>query len=120
MVRRLLAPRWLALHALAVVAFLVLVRLGLWQWHRAEALGRVQNYAYAVEWWLFAAFAVFLWVKTMVDTAEERPDQADGADETDAPAPAPVVPVVDDEDDPELAAYNRHLAALHARSLEQR
>lgn len=116
MLRRLLAPRWLALHALAVVAFVVLVRFGLWQWHRAEDTGRVQNYAYAVEWWLFAGFAVFLWVKIMIDQLEERPE----APEQPPAPPAPPPVVIDDEDDPELAAYNRHLAELHARSQEQR
>ena len=115
-VRRLLAPRMLALHALAAVAAYVLVRLGLWQWSTAETSGRVQNYAYAVEWWLFAAFAVFLWLKVLVDLDE----RASAPEEPPAPVPAPPLPVVvDDEDDPELAAYNRHLAELHARSQER-
>ncbi len=114
--RRLLAPRMLALHALAVVAVYVLVRLGLWQWSTAEVSGRVQNYAYAVEWWLFAGFAVFLWIKVLVDLSE-RPSEPD--DEP-APPPAPAPVVVDDEDDPELAAYNRHLAELHARCQDRR
>lgn len=117
MLRRLLSPRWLALHVLAFVAFAGLFRLGLWQWHRAEVTGRIQNYSYAVEWWLFTCFAVFLWVKSMVDSAEERTHPTAGGRPamTAAPLVAPAV-VVDDEDDPELAAYNRHLAALHARA----
>jgi len=112
--RRLVRPGWIALHLVALVGFVALVGLGRWQWQRAVELGRVQNYSYALEWWLFAAFAVFLWLKTMADTLEEA-TEAD--DEQPAPAPpAAVAPVVvDDEDDPELAAYNRHLAALHAR-----
>ena len=79
----------------------------------------MQNYSYAFEWWLFAAFAVFLWVKTMADSLE---DAAAPAEERTGPEPRPAVvraPVVDDDDDPELAAYNRHLAALHARSQAQ-
>ena len=111
--RRLVGPGWIALHLVALAGFVALVALGRWQWHRALELGRVQNYSYALEWWLFAAFAVFLWLKTMADTLEEA---AEADDEPPAPvAPAPVPAVVDDADDPELAAYNRHLAALHAR-----
>ena len=111
--RRLVGPGWIALHLVALAGFVALVGLGRWQWHRAVELGRVQNYSYALEWWLFAAFAVFLWLKTMADTLEEAAE-ADDEQPVSAP-PAPVAAVVDDEDDPELAAYNRHLAALHAR-----
>lgn len=111
--RRLVRPGWLALHLVALVGFVCLVGLGRWQWQRAVELGRVQNYSYALEWWLFAAFAVFLWLKTMADTLEEA---VETDDEPPSPAmPLPVAAAVDDEDDPELAAYNRHLAALHAR-----
>lgn len=117
--RRLLTPGWIVLHVIAVAAFVALVGLGRWQWERGSDLGRIQNYSYALEWWLFAGFAVFLWVKTMADTLEDR-DEDDAGDA--APAPEPVVAstvVDDDEDDPELAAYNRRLRELHAKSQEQ-
>lgn len=115
--RRLVSPGWIVLHLGALVGFLALVGLGRWQWQRAVELGRVQNYSYALEWWLFAAFAVFLWLKTMADSLEDAaapPDEEQVPAVTVAPAP-----VVDDEDDPELAAYNRHLAELHARHQAQ-
>ena len=112
MARRLLTPGWIVLHLVAVAAFVFLVQLGRWQWQRGVELDRIQNYSYAVEWWLFSAFAVFLWVKTMADSLEEREQQED---EAPAPAPQPVV-VVDDEDDPELAAYNARLRELHAKA----
>ena len=109
--RRLLTPGWLALHVLALAATAFMVGLGRWQWQRGAALDRLQNYSYAIEWWLFAAFAVFLWVKTMADSLEDRVEE-------DEPAPVVVVPPPspDEDDDPELAAYNAHLRALHARS----
>lgn len=110
MLRRLLTPGWLGLHAVAAVVLAVLVGLGRWQWHRALETSRFQNYSYAFEWWLFAAFAVFLWVKTMADTVEE-PGTEPEAEPVLARAP---LPVVADDDDPELAEYNRRLAALHA------
>lgn len=113
MLRRLLTPGWLALHLVAALVFVALVELGRWQWHRGLHTHHFQNYSYGIEWWLFAGFAVFLWVKMMMDTL-------DGAGEPPAratrpgPAPAPAPVVVDDEDDPALAEYNRRLAALHA------
>ena len=110
--RRLVSPGWVGLHLVALGGFVALVGLGRWQWQRAVELDRIQNYSYALEWWLFAAFAVFLWLKTMADTLEGAPD----SDVEPAPVrPAPVAAAVEDEGDPELAAYNRHLAALHAR-----
>ena len=113
--RRLLTPGWLALHVLALAATVSMVGLGRWQWQRGVALDRLQNYSYAVEWWLFAAFAVFLWVKTMVDALEDREEPDDVEVETPVAPPA-----VDEDDDPELAAYNAHLRALHARAQQDR
>jgi DNA-binding transcriptional regulator of glucitol operon len=114
-VRAFLTPRWLGLHALFLAAVLVLCRIGLWQWDKGGSDGRAwQHFGYAVQWWLFAAFAVFLWVKLVLDekdpeAAAERRRTADPTlpvvRQPQAPAPA------DDEDD-ELAAYNRHLAWL--------
>lgn len=118
MARRFLTPRWLGLHALLLVSLAVLFRIGLWQLHKARSQGDWQNYGYAVQWWLFGGFAVFLWVKLILDEidpgrVEARREQAEQARPTvlqpQAPAPS------DDEDD-ELAAYNRRLAELAERS----
>jgi DNA-binding transcriptional regulator of glucitol operon len=116
-VRAFLTPRWLGLHALLVVSVVVFARIGLWQWSKADSgVGSWQNYGYAVQWWLFAGFAVFLYVKLVLD--ELDPSQvSDGA----APNPLPPVvqpqaaPPADDEDD-ELAAYNRYLRSLQDRA----
>jgi DNA-binding transcriptional regulator of glucitol operon len=113
MLRRLLTPGWLALHVVALAGFLALVGLGRWQWHRALETHRFQNYSYAFEWWLFAAFAVFLWVKTMLDTLEEAAAPPEPAPVPVAPPPPPTQ--AEEDEDPELAAYNRRLAELHAR-----
>jgi hypothetical protein len=115
-VRRFLVPRWLGLHVLLVVSLVALVRVGLWQWDKAESgAGSWQNYGYALQWWLFAGFAVFLYVKLVLD--ELDPTRLEPAEPPDLP---PVVqrtapPPADDEDD-ELAAYNRYLRELHERS----
>ena len=124
MTRRLLAPRWLGLHLLTVVLMVVLVRIGLWQWGRGQDTGRIQNYSYGVEWWLFAAFTVFMWGKLVLD--EVRPEQVEQVASRRIPAsvspafvPLPdelpdAAAAVHDDDDGELAAYNRHLAWLNS------
>jgi len=109
---RLLTPRWWGRHALLVAAVLVLVRIGSWQWGKGDGDGRAwQHYGYAVQWWLFAGFAVFLWAKLVLDEldpgrVEARNQKADALPEVVQPqAPPPA-----EDDDDELAAYNRHLA----------
>jgi DNA-binding transcriptional regulator of glucitol operon len=121
-----LAPKWWLLHLFVVAAVLVMLRLGEWQWHRANsATGGLQNYAYALQWPVFAGFAVFLWVRTLVEESRRTEDSPPpgGRAAPEAPihrrrgvvvgvsAPAPAV---DADEDPELAAWNARLAALGA------
>ena len=114
MAARFLTPRWLGLHALTVVAVLVLARVGWWQWDKGGSDGRAwQHYGYAVQWWLFAGFAVFLWVKLVLDELDPGRVEARQAEDPSLPqvVQRSAPPPADDEDD-ELAAYNRHLAWL--------
>lgn len=127
--RRVLAPKWWGLHLGVLAAVLVMLRLGLWQWHRAEsASGGIQNYAYAFQWPLFAVLAIVLWVKTLQIEVRRDPN----AEEDDRPLPQRVdadivrqpgvvigittaaAPVPDQDEDPEVAAWNARLAALNA------
>ena len=115
MLRTWTAPRWLGRYVLTVAASLVLWRIGLWQWHKAHLHGSWVNYGYAIQWWLFAGFAVVLLVKVMLDEAD--PQRA--VDRQPPPLPVdrrPVAPPPAPEDDDDLAAYNRHLAWLHANA----
>jgi hypothetical protein len=131
----LLSPKWWGLHLFVVVLVLVFLRLGLWQWHRAQSpSGGIQNYAYAFQWPLFAVFGLVLWWKTLkIAVAGE-------ADETgEAPRPltrfaAPPLPEITiehrdgvrigitppqvpaDADDDEVHLYNAYLAKLNARA----
>jgi hypothetical protein len=130
----LLSPKWWGLHLLCLALVLVFLRLGLWQWHRAESpSGGIQNFAYAFQWPLFAGFGIVLWWKTL------RIEVMGQQDETgEAPRPltrfaAPPLPKVTiehrdgvrvgvttpvgayDEDDDEVNTYNAYLARLHAR-----
>ena len=123
MLRLLLTPRWLLRTAVAVVLAGVCVRLGIWQWDRAqESTGRGTNVAYAVEWFVFAAFVFFClwhWLKDSQRSPEEReallppptePLPHHSRRPSVARAPAP-----EEDDDPELAAYNAYLARLNQR-----
>jgi DNA-binding transcriptional regulator of glucitol operon len=112
-VRRLLAPKWLAWHALTIAVAVVFFRLGLWQWHRAVATNSPQNMGYALQWPVFALFAIAIWWRVARDAVRPPPDAAPRKPaRRPAPEPAPAVPVTDEED-PELAAYNRYLAELN-------
>ena len=89
----LLSPKWWGLHLLVLVLVLTFLRLGLWQWDRAQSpSGGIQNYAYAFQWPMFAVFGVVLWWKTL------RIEAAGENDETgEAPRPlsrfaAPALP----------------------------
>jgi DNA-binding transcriptional regulator of glucitol operon len=119
-VRRLLAPKWLAWHAFALVATYVMLRLGLWQWHRAHATHSPQNMGYALQWPAFALFGLAVWYRVCRDVVHPPEDAEPATKPTKparrpAPEPAPAVPVTDEED-PELAAYNRYLARLNEGS----
>ncbi len=112
-----------------MIAVLVMLRLGLWQWHRSQSgSGGIQNYAYAFQWPCFAVFAIVLWVKTIrleLSDDEDRQESRFGA----KPLPEPKIKRVAgvrigimttaepvDDDDPEVAEYNARLARMNARA----
>ena len=113
MLRLLLTPRWLVRHALLVAALVVCWFFGRWQLGRALDRDSVLNWSYAVEWFLFAGFAVLCWGWFLRDELRGEP--------TAEPEAYPsvqqrVAEQVTDEEDPELAAYNRMLAELHRKA----
>lgn len=114
MLRRLLTPRWILALLLTLLGAAVMVRLGMWQLGRGEKRHSLQNYSYAVEWVLFAAFAVFVFVKLLREDGQAAKDE-----EPAGPAPTVVVPprqLAEEPVDDELAAYNAYLAKLNERS----
>jgi cytochrome oxidase assembly protein ShyY1 len=112
--RRLLTPRWILGLLLTLVAAAVMVRLGMWQLDVAGHRHSLQNYSYAVEWVLFAAFTVFCFVKLLRDESRETDHENEEPEITSVVIPPPVAPVEEPQDD-ELAAYNAYLAQLNAK-----
>jgi DNA-binding transcriptional regulator of glucitol operon len=130
-VRRVFTPKWCLAHLVLVAAVLVMLRLGLWQWHRAESkTGGIQNYAYAMQWPLFAVFAIVVYVKTMIEDLrhdEESPrhaprqralppEQAGVMRQPGVRVGVRTGPNAIDDDDEETLAWNARLAALNAAS----
>jgi hypothetical protein len=121
----LIKPRWLAWHAFAVVAFIGMLWLGDWQFHRAIG-GNALSWAYTFEWPIFAVLGGIFWVKTILDewrgpdyiskkkaAAAAKSGSAAAAMSLPGSQPGGANPGSADEEDPELAAYNAYLAKLH-------
>jgi hypothetical protein len=108
-VRRFFRPGWLGLHLIAIVLIGIFLLAGWWQLTRAQG-GNLQSWAYVIEWPMFAIFVVAMWVRMVRD--ELRGETA-GESGTFMPEGAAPVVEIDDEDDEELAAYNRRLARLN-------
>jgi DNA-binding transcriptional regulator of glucitol operon len=133
--RSLLTPRWLLLHLLFIVVTIATGFLAVWQWDRAhDAGGSFQNLGYALQWPLFGAFTIFLWIRVArmdLDQQKEEgslaPDAVEDAElkspesveknaaRRNRPLVPPPAPPVDADEDPELAEYNRYLAELNDR-----
>ena len=118
--RFLVRPRWIGWHLLMVVSFAGMLWLGDWQFRRAVS-GNGLSWAYTFEWPLFAVFAVVFWARTIRDEFRIRRGEVPAGRTADAalPAGAGLPPSAaraqaDDEDDPELRAYNEYLARLNS------
>ena len=106
--RRFFTPGWIGLHSIAIVLIGVFMLAGWCQLSRAQG-GNLQSWAYVIEWPMFAIFVVVMWVRMVRD--ELRGES--GESEADVPESAAPAAEIDDEDDEELAAYNRRLARLN-------
>ena len=127
-------PAWIARHVLALVLVAGFLALGWWQFSRATG-GNSLSWGYTFEWPVFAAFVVFIWFREVQQERRAAAGAAEPEPTAERPAEQPVprqdapltvrrpvrVPVASaspDDDDPELAAYNRMLAELAARDRE--
>jgi len=140
-VRRYFTPRCIGMHVTLLILLPVFVWLTAWQFERATH-GNTLSWAYTFEWPLFAAYAIYVWWQLIHDEptvlqrrrlaarAGDAPpgpedevgwalhakgDRPDPLGPLEAPdAPGPDAPVDEEDEDPELAAYNRYLAELNA------
>lgn len=117
--RYLVSPKWWAGHLLVAALATGCVLLGLWQFDRAQAPGGTgQNLGYALQWPLFALFAVLGWARFL--WLEEHGPRRGPPKPAASPTPPPTPrPAQEDEPDDELAAYNAYLAQLAARDRQR-
>ena len=117
------APRWVLGHVIVLAIAVAMVLLGRWQLDVSNTKHfDLQNFGYALQWWAFTAFGLYMWWRIMRDHARASdPHQAPPA----ALEPAPVAyrrylmpqsrDVVrrgDASSDVMLTAYNSYLAGL--------
>ncbi|MFN2479198.1 MAG: hypothetical protein ABR615_08520 [Pseudonocardiaceae bacterium] len=119
-----LSRRWWVGHVLVVTFCAVFVRLGSWQWDRAQSpTGDWQNLGYALQWPLFAVVLIAAWARFLWLERHRGPETGSLEAETmlssATPSLAPPVPrrpahppIREDDPDDELAAYNAYLARL--------
>lgn len=124
-VRRIgLSPRWIGWGVVTLAAMVACILLGRWQLGRADESGSLQNWGYAVQWPLFAVFFGLLWWRMLrmelregasSQPGHEQPQLNASASDQRVPSPRRAEVLRAEQDDPELAAYNRFLAELAAR-----
>ncbi|MFD7658594.1 hypothetical protein ACFV4N_31855 [Actinosynnema sp. NPDC059797] len=118
----LITPKRTAIALVCVLSLIVCCGLAYWQWARfSQAGGTFQNLGYVFQWPLFGLFPAFMVWRIRKLDAQRKAEAAAGPPEEPVVEPVgrvvtvePVRRAHDDEDD-ELAAYNRMLAELHAR-----
>ena len=114
--------RRLGVVVVCVVSLAGCVGLAWWQWQRFESsTGSWQNLGYVLQWPLFGLFPAFMvWrLRKLRATAPAPPRQDMPEPEPWEPAPRSATTTGQDDDDPELAEYNRYLARLNARDTAQ-
>ena len=76
--RKFLRPGWIVGHLLVVLAALVCLRLGRWQWDRMHEGGTVQNLGYAILWPVFGAAFLYMWFRFLqLETLKDAEDDAE-------------------------------------------
>jgi DNA-binding transcriptional regulator of glucitol operon len=121
-------PGWVAFHLFTVASVITMILLGRWQLHVSERKHfNIQNFGYSIQWWAFAAFALFFWGRLLRDNARrlEQRDAPASAEPVAAEEPPVayrryVMPTAQQASDPVHAAYNDYLAGLAAKDAEER
>ena len=124
-------PGWIVFHLFVLAAAVTMVLLGRWQLDVSNSKHfSLQNFGYAIQWWLFTVFAFILWWRVMRDAAQRDATSASGVAGSTPAEPAQsadnkvayrryVMPTAPQPTtDPALAAYNDYLARLAAKDAE--
>ena len=99
----------------AIAAVLVVGFGAMCYWQVTRALsGNGLSWAYVFEWPLFAGYVAYMWWRLSHERAPGRAAAASLGPDT------AVADGTDDEEDEELAAYNRYLAALEESGRRKR
>jgi len=115
-------PEWwsrraVLLHLTALIVVPGCLALGWWQLSRALS-GNALSWAYTFEWPFFAGYGVYMWWKILHEQPGDPFESPSGSREDGARTAAS--PGRDDEqEDEELAAYNRYLAELNAQDQQR-
>jgi DNA-binding transcriptional regulator of glucitol operon len=117
----LITPRRLAIAGVSVLSLAVCLGLAWWQWQRFEsATGSWQNLGYVLQWPLFGLFPAFMfWRLRKLRSQPSVESHSAPPVEPDKPVTRQYVSQNEEDDDPELAAYNRMLAKLNARDQQE-
>ena len=124
-----LRPGWVIFHLLVIALAVTMILLGRWQLRVSESKHfSIQNFGYAIQWWLFTAFGLFLWWRVLRDAYRRRIASVETHETPAEPAPVDservayrryVMPSAPQRsDDPVHAAYNDYLARLAAQDAE--
>ena len=122
--RRLVStPTLRVLAVLGPLGIALCAVLGWWQLGRAFDGGDPQNYAYGLQWPVFGVFVAFMWWKLARDelSGDTRTPRRPAPPARPAGLPPRErPPVLIDEDDAEVVAWNRMLAERKARYSTER
>jgi hypothetical protein len=83
-----MSRRWIGWHLFCIALVVVLVSAGAWQWIVAmastgpdgESNVNIRNLVYAMQWWVFAIFGVWFWLRFLRDQRDADREEAAMAD----------------------------------------
>ena len=118
-----MSPEWwsrraVLLHLTALVVVPGCLALGWWQLSRALS-GNALSWAYTVEWPLFAGYGIFMWWKILHEQPGDLYEAAPGSSEDRVLGSEDGAGGDEEEEDEDLAAYNRYLAELNAQDQQK-
>lgn len=94
-----MSRRWIGWHVFCLFLVVVLTTSGVWQWNVAvsstgldgESNVNIRNLVYAMQWWVFAIFGVWFWLRFLRDQRDADREEAALAEDkvagTDTPQP---------------------------------